>query len=923
MRADALAELEAVLGGDPAALGDAGPAARGPRRARRDRDRPRRDGRIAPRALLGGARRRSPAPGAPRRRIGGAGRARARRTAPPRSSSWGAGWCATRPPSAPGPGRGPRCEGLEMLLPRTPRGAARAGRPRRGGDRGGPPAPAPLPRRGPRAGPGWRGPEVLARRWAGALVALQDAPAGADRSTPEITGGRGSRPERAVRAHGASGGRGPARLGRGLRGAPAAGGRPQRSAPQRRAGRRARRGRPTSCSGPTAAGRGARWRGRWPGAPRWSGTTAPPPRAAAPAPAWSTSSARPRAYWRGLPDALARRRAAGRAGAGARRLRGGGRRGRRAGARGGRARPRRVRDLQAGDPAASSRGPRAPARRWVVGGGRIEDDLALARAVARPPACARPWSCAAWRRGARRLGAAVVGWLGPAQWDGDRPPPRPLALPAGADYPAAQALAAGDRGRARAGARRVRPSPTPSGTRPARCAPRTFLGPFAIDAEGRQTAHAPCHRPLGGRARRARCGGWSGDRRRRRRRDRLPRVIGRDGADANAVVGRLVDWFRPRGRRPALAAHPRPLPRPGGRGAAPGDARRARAALLRPLHRALAHGRRPGARPSSARCSPSGRASAIRGAPATCTRPPGSSRRDGWPAPERLTDLPGVGAVHRGRDPLLRRRRGRAAGGHQRRARGGPALPGRLARRARDGAGRPARRSWTSAGSGARRARPRCEGGCPLRDGCPAADAGDGARADAAAPPPGALRGLDAPAPRRPAARAGRLRLGQRRPRSRGRGEPASPTASPGAAAGCWCGRGRAGEAGRPAGRGGGRHRARRPHPREPARPGGGQPGRWEFPGGKREPGETRRPGAAARDPRGARRRSSTSAPSSGPRARARSSCASSAAGGSRPSARGRSEACSSAGCAARTCRRSTFPPADAGLVSALAEGRI
>lgn len=96
---------------------------------------------------------------------------------------------------------------------------------------------------------------------------------------------------------------------------------------------------------------------------------------------------------------------------------------------------------------------------------------------------------------------------------------------------------------------------------------------------------------------------------------------------------------------------------------------------------------------------------------------------DGWPAPERLTDLPGVGpytaAAIRcfadGEDVLPVDTN--AARVVARRFPGGwPGAPGRgwEAGQAIMDLGR----LWCTARA------PRCEGGCPLRDGCPAADAG-------------------------------------------------------------------------------------------------------------------------------------------------------------------------------------------------------
>lgn len=126
----------------------------------------------------------------------------------------------------------------------------------------------------------------------------------------------------------------------------------------------------------------------------------------------------------------------------------------------------------------------------VVGCGRIEDDLALGRALAGAGTGVRVALVVCGVELAREhLGDALEGWLGPAQWlPGVNAPPLPL--PPGADYPAAQALAAGlvaERALADAGSAR------PDALWRAALALRTttFLGPFAVDARGRQTAHAP------------------------------------------------------------------------------------------------------------------------------------------------------------------------------------------------------------------------------------------------------------------------------------------------------------------------------------------------------------------------------------------------------------------------------------------------
>ena len=125
---------------------------------------------------------------------------------------------------------------------------------------------------------------------------------------------------------------------------------------------------------------------------------------------------------------------------------------------------------------------------WIAGGGRAEDDLALARAAA--GRCAVALVVCGVALAGEELGAAVAGSLGPAQWDGTPPPP-PFALPRRADYPAAQALAAAllaERALALAGS--SGPDALWDAARALRAT--THIGPFAVDEAGRQVGHAPC-----------------------------------------------------------------------------------------------------------------------------------------------------------------------------------------------------------------------------------------------------------------------------------------------------------------------------------------------------------------------------------------------------------------------------------------------
>jgi branched-chain amino acid transport system substrate-binding protein len=143
---------------------------------------------------------------------------------------------------------------------------------------------------------------------------------------------------------------------------------------------------------------------------------------------------------------------------------------------------------EAGAAAAGEQALRAGARA-VVGCGRIEDDLALGRALA-----GRGVRLALVVLGvalaARELGPAVVGGIGPVQWLPGEGEPPPLPLPPGVDYPAAQAVACGlVAGEAVAAAGSTDPDTLWDAARALRT--RTFLGPFAVDAEGGQVAHAP------------------------------------------------------------------------------------------------------------------------------------------------------------------------------------------------------------------------------------------------------------------------------------------------------------------------------------------------------------------------------------------------------------------------------------------------
>jgi ABC-type branched-subunit amino acid transport system substrate-binding protein len=151
-------------------------------------------------------------------------------------------------------------------------------------------------------------------------------------------------------------------------------------------------------------------------------------------------------------------------------------------------RPLSQEDFDAATAADAARRALAAGADAVVGCGRIEDDLALGRALAGAGVAVGLVVCGV-ALAAEALGDAVAGWIGPAPWWPGGPAP-PVPLWPGADYPAAQALAAGLVAEA---AVRAAGGTEPDALWRAARALRTwtFLGPFAIDAAGRQVAHAP------------------------------------------------------------------------------------------------------------------------------------------------------------------------------------------------------------------------------------------------------------------------------------------------------------------------------------------------------------------------------------------------------------------------------------------------
>ena len=496
-------------------------------------------------------------------------------------------------------------------------------------------------------------------------------------------------------------------------------------------------------------------------------------------------------------------------------------------------------DLDPSDPA-RVRAPRARGGRPVAG--RRRAGRGRPRAGPRagrdgPAGRARGLRRRAGRRGAGRRRGRVdrPGPVGAGRTASPGPPAAGRRLPRG------QAVAAGllaERAVEFAGSRR--PDDLWDAARSLRA--ETFLGPFAVDEEGRQTAHSPLivvWRGRGAGLRREvvwRPGGpglrdWgvSGPPRERAQEDvsRLVDWFRREGADlpwrrtrdryrvlvAEAQlqatpVARVVPYYlsfverwptagrpggRAPGRRPGRLARPR-VPAPGQEPARRGAGRRRRAAGPSRSGSPTCPASVPTPRPPCA-ASPTARTSCR----STPTRPAWSPAASptagrarpagGWEAGQAVMDL------------------------------------GRL---------------WCTARA------PRCGAGCPMRRRLPGRRRRDGRRGHAAPAPPGPLRGVDAPAAGPAAARARVGGAGQRRRRPRGGGEPGGRRPGRAARRRAASPPARRRDEGLRPGRRRRRHRARRADPREPARPGRGPARTLGVPrrqaGGRRE----RRGGARA-----------------------------------------------------------------------------
>ncbi len=124
----------------------------------------------------------------------------------------------------------------------------------------------------------------------------------------------------------------------------------------------------------------------------------------------------------------------------------------------------------------------------IIGCGRREDDLVLARALRGTRLMVGLVLCGV-AEAATDIGPALVGWIGPTQWPPDGPQPV-VGLPTGAQYPAAQAAAAGLVAHA---ALAASGSANPDDLWAAAVALRmqTHLGRFWVDADGQQIGACP------------------------------------------------------------------------------------------------------------------------------------------------------------------------------------------------------------------------------------------------------------------------------------------------------------------------------------------------------------------------------------------------------------------------------------------------
>ncbi len=126
----------------------------------------------------------------------------------------------------------------------------------------------------------------------------------------------------------------------------------------------------------------------------------------------------------------------------------------------------------------------------IVTGARYEEDVAVGRAVVDHPHLTLGMVACGVDDVREVFGGALLGWFGPCQWINTPGTPMPLQLNADVAYPAVQAFAAGCLAeQAVAAAGTCEPDGVWNAARA--LVTRTVFGDFAVDEQGRQTAHRP------------------------------------------------------------------------------------------------------------------------------------------------------------------------------------------------------------------------------------------------------------------------------------------------------------------------------------------------------------------------------------------------------------------------------------------------
>ncbi len=128
----------------------------------------------------------------------------------------------------------------------------------------------------------------------------------------------------------------------------------------------------------------------------------------------------------------------------------------------------------------------AQGARAIIGCGRLDDDLALGRVLIGWDGQVGLVACGI-AHSLTEIGSGMEGWIGPTQWLAGASSAPPIPMPDGADYPWAQAIAAGllvDHAIEIAGTT----EPDALWSAALAMETSTFFGPFRVDANGAQTA---------------------------------------------------------------------------------------------------------------------------------------------------------------------------------------------------------------------------------------------------------------------------------------------------------------------------------------------------------------------------------------------------------------------------------------------------